>query len=56
MTADFIGVVFRRQQCDNHKESMSVLRPGLMEDDLVQFPEIETLKDLDPKPACVLRI
>ena len=51
MTAEFICVVFGRQQCDNHKESMSVLRPGLMEDDLVQFHEIETLKDLDPQRA-----
>jgi len=40
MTAEYPGVVFVRQYCDDKEESVSVLRPSLMEDDVVQFPEM----------------
>jgi len=51
MTAESPGVVFVRQYCDDEEESVFVLRPCLMEDDVIQFPEIVTIKDLDPKWA-----
>jgi len=54
MTAESLGVVFVRQYCDDEEESISVLRPSLMEEDVVQFPEIVTIKDLDPKRAWYL--
>jgi len=41
MTHDSPGVVFVRQYCDD-------------EEDVVQFPEIVTIKDLDPKRAWYL--
>jgi len=49
MTAESPGVVFVRQYCDDEEESISFLQPSLMEDDVIQFPEIVTIKDLDPK-------